>query len=141
MQTRVNRAAFNRLPRTELVREVLRDIDDARNRLRWKQRELDLVLTELALPEEYGGLGDEEDIGGDELAQLYAAWCEFRRCGGVTSNDWQRWLNGQPLGRPASRGKRHLRLIIARTSQPRVRLHPRPYDGGGGEGGAGGEVA
>jgi hypothetical protein len=118
------------LVRTDMVLAVLRALDAARDQLRWQQSKLDRVLNDSLLADDF-----DDDVGEDEraLAHLRQAWAAFRQVGGVTADDWQRWLDGKPIDRlrQTGRNKRHLRVVASRpTYLPlRMRKHLCGSDG------------
>ena len=132
------------LLRGRLLLSVLREMDEARERLREGQRHLAHVLNDAVLPDEpwRGEWGlDEDDPEQDwwlpTFNQLRQVWHAFKAAGGVTEHDLRQFLMGRSLNRKPGRQKYHLRLVASkvprvslRTSQPRVRLSPWPSDGG-----------
>ena len=57
--------------------------------------------------------------------RLAAKWAEFTAAGGVSSNDWEAFLNGKFRAKLV-RTRKHLRVV---SNSPRIRLRRRDRDG------------
>jgi hypothetical protein len=94
-----------------LLRDLLEQSDSLRDRQWSLDRKLNYLLT-------YG-----LDYDGDEfdrpvnVADLQSGWREFLRQGGVSAEDFDRYLQGERLGNV--RTKRHLRLVSNKTPMRR----------------------
>jgi hypothetical protein len=98
-RAQVNSPGFGKQVSVNDVFKALRDMDEARERLDWRRRDLRLMF-----------------IQNPELGRAYDA---FQRAGGVTATEWEaystqaRGMENKIL-RPHVLRKRHLRLIAKR---------------------------
>jgi hypothetical protein len=119
------------LRRTRPLLRALAKADAAREQLRQAEAAIQACF-EFLIPEQFRDSYDFDDremlLSDAELCHLQNAWADFRLEGGVTEADFHNWLEGRSvtrLGEKAGCAKKHLRLVAAESSLPRVQLAPR----------------
>jgi hypothetical protein len=100
------------LPRRAALLAALRKADAAREQLR---------QAEAALEECFEPLGDDTSVA--DLHRLRTAWAEFRAEGGVTGDDFDAWIEGNPVNRLEHKvGRKHLNLVAVHAGLSHIRL-------------------
>jgi hypothetical protein len=95
---------FECLPMREQLRQLAREIDDARERLAVKQLKVDRELSRQPRMREY--------------------WAEFTSAGGVTADDLDQFIAGRFRYR-RTRQQKHLRLVVSKPP-PKIKLRQPP---------------
>jgi hypothetical protein len=93
----------------DLLRDLLEQADSLRDRQWSLDRKLNYLLT--------NGLDYDGDLVNDHpvnVVELQSGWRAFLQEGGVSAEDFDRFLQGERLG-TAIRSKKHLRLVSNKT--------------------------